>query len=161
LVITSVFAGAVERATRAAETAIALSPSFALGHLALGFARFSAGKAVEAIGPYEHGLRLSPFDPQNFVWLGNLALAQYFAGSREAALQTAMRALSIRPGWVPTLEVLAICCAALERLDEARAFVEQMRQLEKPPDLFAQMKAHRPEWAAEMTSMLRKAGLPE
>jgi hypothetical protein len=72
-----------------------------------------------------------------------------------------MRALSIRPGWVPTLEVLAICCAALERLDEARAFVEQMRQLEKPPDLFAQMKAHRPEWAAEMTSMLRKAGLQE
>jgi adenylate cyclase len=161
LVITSVFAGAVERATRAAETAIALSPSFALGHLALGFARFSAGKAVEAIGPYEHGLRLSPFDPQNFVWLGSLALAQYFAGSREVALQTAMRALNIRPGWVPTLETLAICCAALERLDEARAFVEQMRQLEKPPDVYAEAKARRPDWAAEITSMLRKAGLPE
>jgi hypothetical protein len=29
-----------------------------------------------------------------------------------------MRALSIRPGWVPTLEVLAICCSALERLDD-------------------------------------------
>src|SRR5207253_2639326 len=95
LAITSVFAGALERATRAAETAIALSPSFALGHVALGFARFNAGKALEAIGPCEHGLRLSPFDPQNFQWLGNLALAQYFAGSREAALQTAMRALSI------------------------------------------------------------------
>ena len=46
------------------------------------------------------------------------------------------------------------------RLDEARVFVEQLRQLEKPPDWFAQMKA-RPEWAAEITSMLRKAGLPE
>jgi tetratricopeptide (TPR) repeat protein len=161
LAITSVFAGAVERAIRAAETAIELSPSFALGHLALGFARLNAGRAAEAVGPFEHGLRLSPFDPQNFVWLGSLALAQYFAGSQEAALQTAMRALSIRPGWVPTLETLAICCAALERLDEARAFVEQMRQLEKPPDTFAQMKARRPEWAAEMTSMLRKAGLPE
>jgi len=113
----------------------------------LGFARFNAGKAVEAIGAYEHGLRLSPFDPQNFV--------------RDAALQTAMRALNIRPDGVPTLETLAICCAALERLDEARAFVVQMRQLEKPPDIFAQMKVHRPEWAAEMTSMLRKAGLPE
>lgn len=42
-----------------------------------------------------------------------------------------------------TLETLAICCAALERLDEARAFVEQMRQLEKPPDTFALMKARR------------------
>jgi tetratricopeptide (TPR) repeat protein len=161
LAITSVWAGALERATRAAETAIALSPSFALGHLALGLARLSAGKAVEAIGAMEHGLRLSPFDPQNFVWLGNLALAQYFAGNREAALQTAMRALTIRPGWVPTMETLAICCAALERLGEARAFVEQMRQLDKPPDVFAPMKAQRPEWAAEMASMLRKAGLPE
>jgi tetratricopeptide (TPR) repeat protein len=156
-----VWAGALERASRAAETAIALSPSFALGHVALGLARLNAGKAVEAIGPYERGLRLSPFDPQNFVWLGGLALAHYFAGSREAALQTAMRALSIRPDWAPTLETLAICCAALERLDEARVFVEQMRHLKKPPDLFPWMKAHRPEWAAEMTSMLRKAGLPE
>ena len=161
LAITSVWAGALERATRAAETAIALSPSFALGHLALGLARLSAGKAAEAIAPNEHALRLSPFDPQNFAWLGNLALAQYFAGSREAALQTAMRALAIRPGWVPTLETLAICCAALERFDEARGFVEQMCQLEKPPDVFAPMKAHKPEWAAEMASMLRKAGLPD
>ena len=161
LAITSVWAGALERATRAAETAIALSPSFALGHLALGLARLSAGKAAEAIAPNEHALRLSPFDPQNFAWLGNLALAQYFAGSREAALQTAMGALAIRPGWVPTLETLAICCAALERFDEARGFVEQMCQLEKPPDVFAPMKAHKPEWAAEMASMLRKAGLPD
>ena len=161
LAITSVFAGATVRAARAAEAAIALSPSFALGHLALGFARFNAGNAVVAIGPFERGLRLSPFDPQNFVWLGSLGLAQYFAGSREAALQTAMRSLSIRPDWVPTLELLAICCAALERPDEARAFVEQMLLLEKPPDHYAQMKAHKPEWAAEMTSMLRKAGLPE
>ena len=72
-----------------------------------------------------------------------------------------MRALAIRPGWVPTLETLAICCAALERFDEARGFVEQMCQLEKPPDVFAPMKAHKPEWAAEMASMLRKAGLPD
>jgi adenylate cyclase len=127
----------------------------------LGFARLNAGHAAEAIDPTEHGLRLSPFDPQNFIFLTYLAIAQYFAGSREAALQTATRALSIRPGWVPTLETLAICCAALDRLEEARAFVEQMRQLEKPPDPLAHMKVRKPEWAAEMTLMLRKAGLPE
>jgi hypothetical protein len=61
----------------------------------------------------------------------------------------------------PTLETLAICCAALDRLEEARSFVGQIRQLEKPPDTLAQMKARRPDWAAEMASMLRKAGLPE
>src|SRR5262249_10579389 len=161
VVITSVFGGALERAIRAAETAIALSPSFALGHLALGFARLSSGRAAEAIGPYEHGLRLNPFDPQNFVWLEGLALARYFAGDREGALEAAMRALNIRPTWASTLQTLALCCAALDRLEEARAFVEQTRHLEKPAGTYAQMKVHRPEWAAEIASMLRKAGLPE
>src|SRR6266498_4086347 len=93
LAVTSVFAGAVERAIRAAETAIALSPSFALGYMVLGFARLNAGRAVEAIDSYEHGLRLTPFDPQNFEWLRCLAVAQYFAGNPEAALQVATRAL--------------------------------------------------------------------
>jgi adenylate cyclase len=161
LTITSVFGGALERAIRAAETAIVLSPSLALAHFALGIARLNAGQAIEAIDPTEHGLRLSPFDPQNFVWLGNLTLAQYLSGRQDAAIDTAKRALNIRPDWVPTLEMLAIFCAAVDRLEEARGFVEQMRQLEKPPDLFVQMKARRPEWAAEMASMLRKAGLPE
>jgi hypothetical protein len=45
-----------------------LSPSFALGHLVLGLARLFSGKATEAIAPLEHGVRLSPFDPHNFVW---------------------------------------------------------------------------------------------
>ncbi len=161
VVITSVFSGALERAIQAAETAIKLSPSFALGYLALGFARLNSGKATEALDPYERGLRLNPHDPQNFSWLQGFALAHYFAGHREAALQAATRALNIRPAWTPTLETMAVCCAALDRIEEARSYVTQMRQLEKPPDPYAQMKAHRPEWAAEMQSMLRKAGLPE
>jgi len=155
------FSGALERAIQAAETAIKLSPSFALGYLALGVTRLNSGRAAEAIGPYERGLRLNPHDPQNFVWLQGLALAQYFAGNREAALQAATRALNIRPAWTPTLETMAICCAALDRVEEARAFVEQIRHLEKVPDTFAQMKAHKPQWAAEMASMLRKAELPK
>jgi adenylate cyclase len=160
LAITSMFGGAVERAIQAAETAIKLSPSFALGYLALGVTRLNSGRAAEAIGPYERGLRLNPHDPQNFVWLQGLALAQYFAGNREAALQAATRALNIRPAWTPTLEMMAICCAALDRVEEAQAFVEQIRHLEKVPDTFAQMKARKPQWAAEMDSMLRKAELP-
>jgi tetratricopeptide (TPR) repeat protein len=97
LAVTSVFSGALGRAILAAETAIKLSPSFALGYLALGFALLNSGRATEAIDSMERGLRLNPHDPQNFIWLGNLALAQYFAGNREAALQTARRALNIRP----------------------------------------------------------------
>jgi Flp pilus assembly protein TadD len=104
---------------------------------------------------------LNPHDPQNFVWLQGLALAHYFAGNREAALEVATRALNIRPAWTPTLEMLAICCAALDRVEEARVYVERLRHLEKVPDAFVQMKAHKPQWAVELESMLRKAETPK
>jgi tetratricopeptide (TPR) repeat protein len=45
LAVTSVFSGAPGRAILAAETAIKLSPSFALGYLALGFAHLNLGRA--------------------------------------------------------------------------------------------------------------------
>ena len=162
LAIVSVFSGELEQAVRAAEKAIALSPSFALGHLVLGMAHLFSGKPKSAIEPLEHGLRLSPFDPQNFVWFQVLALAHYFGGEREVALRAAMRALQVRPSWRPTLEIAALCCAALDRVEEAQVFVNQLVRLEKPPgDVFAQMKVHNPQWAEAMASMLRKAGLPE
>ena len=160
LAIVSVFSGELEQAVRAAEKSIELSPSFALGHLVLGMARLFSGQPEAAIKPLEDGIRLSPFDPQNFVWFQVLSLAEYFAGNREAALQAALRALKVRPAWRPTLEVVALCYAGLNRLDEARAFVEQLHHLEKPPgDVFAQMKTNNPEWAASMSAMLEKAGL--
>jgi adenylate cyclase len=160
LAIISVFSGELEQAVRAAEKAIELSPSFALGHLVLGMARLFSGRPESAIEPLEHGIRLSPFDPQNFVWFQVLSLAEYFGGNREAALQAALRALKVRPSWRPTLEIVALCHAALDRMYEARMLVDQLRRLEKPPgDVFAQMKAHNPEWAADMAAMLHKAGL--
>jgi hypothetical protein len=58
--------------------------------------------------------------------------------------------------------VVALCYAALDRLDEARTFVDQLRHLEKPStDAFALMKRHNPERAAAMTAMLEKVGLRE
>jgi adenylate cyclase len=162
LAIVSVYSGELEQAERAAAKALELSPSFALGHLVLGLARLFSGKATEAIAPLEHGVRLSPFDPQNFVWYQALALALYFTRQREAALEIARRAVNIRPSWQPALERVAFICAALGRVDEAKAVVTQMRQLERPSsDVFAPLKLHNPQWAEEMASMLQEAGWPE
>lgn len=162
LAIVSVVSGELEQAIRAAEKANEISPSFALGHFVLGMARLFSGRPEAAIEPLEHGLRLNPFDPQNFVWFQTLAFAEYFAGNRSAALQAALRALNVRPSWRPTLEVVALCYAALDRLDEARTFVDQVRHLEKPStDAFALMKRHNPEWAAAMAAMLEMVGLRE
>ena len=84
--VTHVFGGEFEIATPAAQRAIRLSPSFALGHLILGAALLHAGRPQDAIEPLEHGLRLSPYDPQNFAWLFLLAVAYYFSGNAEPGL---------------------------------------------------------------------------
>jgi adenylate cyclase len=162
LAIISVFSDALDQAIRAAEKAIEISPSFALGHLVLGMAQLFSGRAAQAIAPLERGLRLSPFDPQNFVWLRALALAFYFTNQGEHALEAAKRALKVRPSWRPTLETVVLCCMALDRTEEAKIFVEQMRHLDSPTaDMFEGLKRHNPQWAEEMSAMLQRAGLPE
>ena len=76
-----------------------------LGHLGLGMALLFSGRASEAIAPLERGLRLSPYDPQNFVWFNMLALARLFTGRAEDGLEAAIRALQVRPNWWTTLEI--------------------------------------------------------
>jgi hypothetical protein len=49
---------------------------------------------------------------------------------------------------------------ALDRTEEAKTFVELMRHLDNPAaDVFDDLKKHNPQWAEEISSMLRKAGL--
>ena len=88
-----------------------------------------------------------------------LALAFYFVDQKDKALQIAIRALKIRPDWLPTLETLALCYAALGRAEDARECVKKMSELERPKgDLLALLKIHNPQWTDLMATMLRKAG---
>ena len=90
LAICSAYANAPEQAVLAAEKAIEISPSFALGHLVLGMGQLFRGSAGEAASSLERGLTLNPHDPQNFVWCNLLALASLFAGKAEDALGAAV-----------------------------------------------------------------------
>jgi len=121
-----------------------------------------SGKAAAAIDPLEHGLRLSPYDPQRFVWFRLLALALFVNGRAKEALPVAVKAVESRPSWPPSLETAAICCVALGRMEEAHRFVGELRDLDKPnADVLAPLREHNPQWAAEMSEMLRRAGLPQ
>ena len=159
LAITSAYANAPEQAVLAAEKSIELSPSFALGHLVLGMAQLYRGHAAAAIQPLEHGLALSPHDPQSFVWLNLLALSRLFADDPQGALAAAIRGLKFNPSWRPTLESIALCYVALDRLDEARQSVEQMRHIAKPQgDTLTPFRTRNRQWADEIVAMLAKAG---
>jgi TolB-like protein len=134
LAIVSVYAGELAQATRAAERAIALNPSFALGYLVLGMARLFDDRAAAAVEPLERGLTLNPHDPQNFVWHNLLAFARYFAGRPEHALSAAQRAWDQRPDWRPTLELIACCHLAMGHADEAGRQVDRLVRLPAPQD---------------------------
>ena len=112
-----------------------------------------SGRASEGIAPLEYGLRLSPYDSQNFVWFNTLALARLFSGRAEAGLEAAARALQLRPNWWTSLEVLTCCYAALRKWDEARRCAQQMASVTKRPgDVFAPLKAHNPVWTEQITT---------
>jgi pentatricopeptide repeat protein len=162
LAIVSAYGGVPEQAVAAAEKAVEISPSFALGPLVLGMAHLFCGRAPEAIEPLERGLKLNPHDPQNFVWLNLLALAHLFTGGADRALILGGKAMKIRPTWRPTFETLAACYASLDRLDDAKRMVDQMRRLEKPVgDALAPLRLSNLDWSNRMARLLRKADSSE
>src|SRR5260370_40013745 len=91
LAMVSVYSDRFEQSIGAARKAIEISPLLALGHLVLGMALLFSGRATEAIAPLEYGLRLSPYDPQNFVWFNILPLAPLFSARARARLQPPAR----------------------------------------------------------------------
>jgi TolB-like protein/Flp pilus assembly protein TadD len=163
LAIASMYSGLFDRAVRAAEKALELSPSFALGYLVLGLTRLFSGSASEAIAPLERGLHLNPYDPQNFVWLNSLALAQLFAKGADSARDTALKSLKIRPLWRSTLVTLACSYVKLGDLGAARECVGQIEQLGKPASdvFFDLLRQRNPQRAEELRALLRQAGWKE
>jgi TolB-like protein/Flp pilus assembly protein TadD len=159
LAITSVYADAPRQAVLAAEKALELVPTFALGHLVLALARLCDGRAADAIDALDHGLLLNPHDPQNFVWCNLLAIAQLIEGRPDDALVSCKKALAVRPTWRPTLETLACCNVALGRPEEAEHCIARSQQLERPAaDIFAPLRRLNPTWDEQLNGLLERAG---
>lgn len=151
LAIIGVMSDSFDLAIRAAEKAVEVSPSFALGHLVLGMARLYSGDAEAAIWPLEQGLELNRHDPHNFVWYNVLALSQLFRGEAEAGRRQAEMSLKIRPQWRSAMETMAACCAELGQADSAREWRERLAELAPAPgDALQPMWRRNPVWAARM-----------
>jgi adenylate cyclase len=148
--VTHAFGGQFDMAMQAARRAVALSPSFALGYLILGAAHLYAGRPKDAVEPLEHGLRLSPYDPQNFAWLFLLALAYFFAGDPQQGLSTARRALSLRPHWHNALKLVLVCCVTLGDMQQARSVVSELQSPDPGGDLIQNIAKFNPAWADEI-----------
>jgi TolB-like protein len=159
LAIVSVFAEDFEQAKRAADRSVELAPGFALGHLVGGMARLYAGDAPGARALLAEGLRLNRFDPQNFVWLNQLALAQLFCGDALHALESARHAQHVRPDWAAAVATEVCCLVELNELERAQAAQRRLAQLHDPAgDALAPLRKAQPQWERVIQYALRAAG---
>lgn len=159
LAIVSVFAEDFEQAKRAADRSVQLAPGFALGHLVGGMARLYGGDAVGAKKSLAEGLRLNRFDPQNFVWLNQLALAQLFCGEAREALENARQAQHVRPDWAAAVATEVCCLVELNEPERARAAQRRLAELHDPAgDALAPLRKAQPQWARVMQDALVAAG---
>lgn len=109
------------------ETAVALSPNFAVGHYTLAFVHAQSGDPHAAIGSADHSRNLSPFDPLLFAMLASRAIAHFRLGEFEDAASWAVKAAARPNAHNHALAVAAQCLGMAGRVGEAQAFLNTIR----------------------------------
>jgi tetratricopeptide (TPR) repeat protein len=120
--------GQHDRSVLELEQAIALSPSFALGHYTLAFVHSQAGDPQAAIASSDHSRLLSPFDPLLFGMLGSRALALVRLGRFDEAAAWAVKAAARPNAHAHILGIAAYSLALAGSLEEARAQATALRK---------------------------------
>lgn len=110
------------------DTAVALSPNFALGHYTLAFVHAQSGDPRTAIRASDHSRDLSPFDPMLFAMLASRAMALMRLGRHEEAADWAMKAAARPNAHVHVVSFAAHSLALAGRLSEARTLTASVRR---------------------------------
>jgi tetratricopeptide (TPR) repeat protein len=90
--------------------------------------------------------------------------AHFVAGHYEEAMALGRRAVRQQPNFQPALRIFAVACVKAGKLDEARAAIARMRELNpafRIANIRDVMTLRRPEDLAAYEDALRIAGLPE
>jgi tetratricopeptide (TPR) repeat protein len=121
------------------------------------------GKTDLAIERAQLALRLSPFDPMNFMPNNAVAIANFHAGRYQAAADAARRAIEVNPRFSLCHAHLAAALVRQGRCEEAK--VEAKRVLECNPHFstsgFFVSVGLAPAVFTPYADALREAGLPE
>ncbi len=145
------------------ETAVRLNPTLAPAYCGLGDSLSYEGRYEEAIVQFEKAVEMSPNHPQLWAFLSYGALTLIFDHAYERALDWAERARDLPNCQYWATAHAAVALAHMDRPDEARRMVKQLRS-EHPPFTcdFARKKLFylkRPEQLALYLEGLEKAGV--
>ena len=103
------------------DTAVELSPNFAVGHYTLAFVHSQSGDPRVAIRESDLSRELSPYDPLLFGMLASRAISLTRLGRHEEAAGWAVKAMARPNAHVHILAIGAYVLALAGRLDEAQA----------------------------------------
>ncbi|MDZ3992448.1 winged helix-turn-helix domain-containing tetratricopeptide repeat protein [Pseudomonas sp. Teo4] len=137
-----------------------LAPAWYLG----GILRALRGETQTAIDNLKHAARLSPLDPEMFRMQVGMALAHFFAGRLDEAIEWAEKALGNLPSLLAAVALLAASHALSGRMDNAHQAMQRLRALDPELRLSALrqwLPIYRDEDLARLAEGLRLAGLPE
>jgi tetratricopeptide (TPR) repeat protein len=108
------------------DRALEINQSFARAWQQSGWLRLWAGHPDLAIEHFTTSLWLSPREHRSNPLMG-IGVGHFFGGRFEEARRMLLQSLQEKPNWVPTYRFLASCYAHMERLDEAREIIDQLR----------------------------------
>lgn len=153
----------LDRAEWLYDQALALNPNESLAWLQKGNARSFRGDGTNALAFAQRAVSLSPLDPASHFYLTILAGAALTAEDYGQAIEAATASVRLNQTHLSSHRVLAIALAMSGRLDEARASVRQVLQLQ-PGLTVADYVAQSPAGARALTrtfaDALQRAGLP-
>lgn len=158
----------VEAAIGEYEEAIAINPSLAPAHGALGAAKIRVGRSTEAFAPLQMAIQLSPRDPLLSTWYFYICHAHSHLGQYDQAIDWCRRSIAVQPLWIAYAD-LAAANALMGHEHEARAAVAELRRL-RPNYSVALWLQDGSGWSDNVVFLaefqriaegLRKAGLPE
>jgi adenylate cyclase len=153
----------LETARKRCDEAVEVNPSHALGWLYGGTVNAFEGKGDAAVAATRRAMELSPLDPQRYYFESLGATAELSAHQYVNAERLARSSLALNRMHPSTWRVLTIALVSQGRMDEARAALGKMRQLE--PQLtvnkyVARMPNRQLESGRQWARCLAMAGLP-
>jgi adenylate cyclase len=149
----------------AIEHALGLNPNSAVAWAFCGWARAAVHRPAAAIEALQRPIRLSPLDPQRWLFYGGLALSHLVAGQYEEAVEWADRAPRENPRMTAAVGFKMAACGHLGRIEGGRECIRRLNELVPGSTVASTKRAHETFASAEVHAIVaeryRKAGLPE
>jgi tetratricopeptide (TPR) repeat protein len=115
------FTNRASQAVAEFERALALDRNFASAHGGIGFAKIALGRSEETEAQYQEALRLSPRDPNAYLWAFFAGLAKIFLGKDGEAIAWLRRSIEFNRNYSLAHFYLAAALVLLGKHDEAPA----------------------------------------